>query len=50
MQYSKSKMVTKQIKYRDFKKVNMTEMIEDMNLDSINLVSENLEELMSEFR
>ena len=28
----------------------MTEMIEDMNLDSINLVSENLEELLSEFR
>ena len=28
----------------------MTEMIEDMNLASINLVSENLEELMSEFR
>ena len=46
----KTKMVTKQIKYRDFNKVNMTEMIEDMNLDSINLVSENLEELMSEFR
>ena len=32
-------MVTKQIKYRDFNKVNTTEMIEDMNLDSINLVS-----------
>ena len=45
-----TKMVTKQIKYRDFNKVNMMEMIEDMNLDSINLVSENLEELMSEFR
>ena len=40
-------MVTKQIKYRDFKKVNMIEMIKDMNLDSINLVSENLEELLS---
>ena len=46
----KTKMVTKQIKYRDFKKANMTEMIEDMNLDSVNLVSGNLEELMSEFR
>ena len=46
----KTKMVTKQIKYRDFKKVNMIEMIKDMNLDSINLVSENLEELQSEFR
>ena len=46
----KTKMVTKQIKYRDFNKVNMTEMIEDMNLDSINLDSENLEELMLEFR
>ena len=45
----KTKMVTKQIKYRDFNKVNMIAMIEDMNLDSINLVSENLEELMSEF-
>ena len=41
----KTKMVTKQIKYRDFKKVNMTEMIEDMDLDSINLASENLEEI-----
>ena len=46
----KTKMITKQIKYRDFNKVNMTEMIEDINLDSINLDNENLEELMSEFR
>ena len=46
----KTKMVTKQIKYRDFKKANMIEMIKDMNLDSINLASENLEELLSEFR
>ena len=29
----KTKMVTKQIKYRDFNKVNMIEMIEDMNLN-----------------
>ena len=46
----KTKMVIKQIKYRDFNKANMTEMIEDMNLDSINLDGENLEELVSEFR
>ena len=43
-------MVTKQIKYRDFKKADMNEMIKDMNLDSINLISENLEELLLEFR
>ena len=46
----KAKMVTKQIKYRDFKKADMNKMIKDMNLDSINLVSENLEELQLEFR
>ena len=43
-------MKTKQIKYRDFKKVDIVEMINDMNFDSINLVSENLEEILSEFK
>ena len=46
----KTKMVTKQIKYRDCKKEDMIKVIKDMNLDSINLGSENLEELLSEFR
>ena len=46
----KTKMKTKQIKYRDFKKVDIVEMINDMNFDSINLVSENLEEILSEFK
>ena len=42
-------MKTKQIKFRDFKKADIVEVINDMNLDSINLVSENLEEILSEF-
>ena len=33
----KTKMVTKQIKYRDFKKLNMIEMIEDMNATTKNI-------------
>ena len=48
--FQKTKMVIKQIKYRNFNKANMTEMVEDMNLYSIILDSENLEELVSEFR
>ena len=43
-------MNTKQIKYRNFKKADIIEMINDMILDSINLDCENLEEILSEFK
>ena len=46
----KTKVNTNQIKCRNFKEANIVEMIRDMNLDSINLDSENLEEILSEFK
>ena len=45
-----TKIKTKQIKYRNFKKADIVEMISDMDLDSINLDSENLDEILSEFK
>ena len=38
----KTKMNIKQIKYRNFKKADIVEMISDMDLDSINLDSQSL--------
>ena len=46
----KTKINMKAIKYRNFKKADIVEMISDMDLDSINLDSENLEEILSEFK
>ena len=46
----KTKMNMKQIKYRNFKKADIVQMICDMDLDSINLDSENLDEILSEFK
>ena len=40
----------KPIKYRNFKKADIVEMISDKDLDSINLDSENLEEILSVFK
>ena len=40
----KTKINSKPIKYRHFKKADIVEMISDMDLDSVNLDIENLEE------
>ena len=46
----KTKINTEEIKYRNFKKADIVEMICDMDLDSINLDSEYLEEILSVFK
>ena len=43
----KTKINMKQIKYGILKKADIVDMISDMDLDSINLDSENLEEILS---